>query len=51
MPTLGKTSVVSETTTIKNQMEDILASKFNIGHLTVQFEYGTCDDKKIIHQL
>lgn len=41
---------VSETSSLKEQMAIILHDKYQIGHLTVQFEYGTCDDKKIIHQ-
>lgn len=47
---LEKDLPVSETSSIKEQMEDILHSNFNISHLTVQFEFGSCDDKKIIHQ-
>lgn len=42
---------LSDTSPIKTRMEDILRNKYKIGHLTVQFEYDTCDDKKIIHQL
>lgn len=42
---------LSDTSPIKTRMEDILRDKYNIGHLTVQFEYDSCDDKKIIHQL
>ncbi len=41
---------VSETSSLKEQMANILHDKYQIGHLTVQFEFGTCDDKKIIHQ-
>ena len=41
---------ISETSLLKDQMEEILHNKYQVGHLTVQFEYGTCDDKKIIHQ-
>ncbi|MEE4255616.1 MAG: cation diffusion facilitator family transporter [Bacteroidales bacterium] len=42
---------ISKTETIKKEMEDILKNSYGIGHLTVQFEFGACDDKKIIHQL
>jgi cobalt-zinc-cadmium efflux system protein len=46
---LEKDLAVSETSTIKDQMETVL-NNFHINHLTVQFEFGICDDKKIIHQ-
>jgi len=42
---------LSDTAAIKLQMEEVLRNNFKIGHLTVQFEYDTCDDKKVIHQL
>jgi cobalt-zinc-cadmium efflux system protein len=41
---------ISKTDPIKNKMLALLKNKFGIGHLTVQFEYGSCDDQKIIHQ-
>jgi hypothetical protein len=42
---------ISKTESIKKEMGEILKNSFGIGHLTVQFEYGSCDDKKIIHQV
>lgn len=41
---------VSETSSIKELMEEVLQTTYHISHLTVQFEYGSCDDKKIIQQ-
>jgi len=41
---------ISKTESIKKEMGEILKNSFGIDHLTVQFEYGSCDDKKIIHQ-
>ena len=41
--------MVSETTILQKKMEKILHLKYKISHLTVQFEYGVRDDKKIIH--
>ena len=40
---------VSKTSAIRNEMERILREKHHIGHLTVQFEYGECDNKNIIN--
>jgi cobalt-zinc-cadmium efflux system protein len=40
---------VSKTGIIRSEMENRLKEKFEINHLTVQFEYNTCDDKKTIH--
>jgi cobalt-zinc-cadmium efflux system protein len=41
---------VSETSLLKEQMAEVLRGKYRIGHLTVQFEFGVCDDKDIIHK-
>jgi len=47
---LAQDLAVSKTDSIKNKMGEILKNKFGISHFTVQFEYGTCDDKNLIHQ-
>lgn len=40
---------VSNTSTLKSEMEKILRHNYSIGHLTVQFEFDVCDDKNHIH--
>jgi len=40
---------VSLTADVRNEMSKILEEKFQIGHLTVQFEFNECDDKNVIH--
>ena len=40
---------VSATSSIREQMESLLSAKHGIGHVTVQFEFGACDDKATIH--
>ena len=40
---------VSQTEKIKSKMHEILLNKFNITHVTVQYEYNCCDDKGMIH--
>jgi cobalt-zinc-cadmium efflux system protein len=40
---------VSATTIIREKIEHILKEHHGIGHMTVQFEYDTCDDKAVIH--
>lgn len=40
---------VSKTTLIKNEMERLLYEKYGISHLTVQFEFNSCDDKELIN--
>lgn len=47
---LEKDMEVSHTDEIRNKMEQILLDKFNIGHITVQFEFNTCDNKGVISQ-
>ncbi|MCD4724879.1 MAG: hypothetical protein K8R63_08545 [Bacteroidales bacterium] len=47
---LEKDLEVSKTAVIRFRMEQILHDKFNIGHVTVQFEYDECDDKGIINE-
>jgi cobalt-zinc-cadmium efflux system protein len=46
---LEKDLSVSHTADVRNEMSNILQEKFQIGHLTVQFEFNECDDKNIIH--
>jgi cobalt-zinc-cadmium efflux system protein len=41
---------VSSTAVIREQFERILQDKYQINHVSVQFEYDLCDDKKIIHE-
>jgi cobalt-zinc-cadmium efflux system protein len=40
---------ISETENVKNLIHEILKNKFNISHVTVQYEYNCCEDKNIIH--
>ncbi|MDD5507363.1 MAG: cation diffusion facilitator family transporter [Bacteroidales bacterium] len=39
---------VEQTESIRKQMKQILREKFRISHLTVQFEYRSCDDQERI---
>jgi cobalt-zinc-cadmium efflux system protein len=41
---------ISEIENIKDLIHKILKNKFNISHVTVQYEYNCCTDKNIIHQ-
>jgi len=40
---------ISETDTIQQLVREILLNKFNINHVTVQYEYNCCADKNMIH--
>ena len=40
---------VSQTEKIKDKIHEILLNKFNITHVTIQYEYNCCDDKGMIH--
>lgn len=40
---------ISETDTILREMEELLKTKFSIGHLTIQFEYNCCPEKDLIN--
>ncbi len=40
---------ISETEEIKQLVEEILLNKFNINHVTIQYEYNCCMDKNMIH--
>ncbi len=48
---LAKDIRVSETGPVLKKIEHTLRDRFNIRHITVQFEFNTCDDKETaIHQ-
>ncbi len=40
---------ISQTEKIKDKIHEILLNKFNITHVTIQYEYNCCDDKGMIH--
>lgn len=40
---------ISETERIKNHIHEVLLHKFNINHITIQYEYNCCADKNMIH--
>jgi len=41
---------LSETCDIQLKIESLLHDNYDIGHVTIQFEYQRCDDKNMIHQ-
>lgn len=41
---------VSRTNEIRSSMEQVLHDTFDIGHVTIQFEFNDCDDKEVISQ-
>jgi cobalt-zinc-cadmium efflux system protein len=41
---------ISETEEIQDIVHDVLLNKFNINHVTVQYEYNCCDNKSMILQ-
>jgi len=41
---------ISETEKVKTSILEVLKNKFNISHVTIQYEYNCCDDKNMIHQ-
>jgi cobalt-zinc-cadmium efflux system protein len=45
---LAKDFKTSETEKIRNKIHDILLNKFNVGHVTIQCEYNSCDNKNMI---
>lgn len=47
---LSENSRLSETESIYFRIEKILKEKYQVSHLTIQFEYQRCDDKNMIHQ-
>lgn len=40
---------ISETETIRDEINEILKEKFRITHVTIQYEYNCCTDKNMIH--
>lgn len=40
---------ISQTEKIKDRIHEILLNKFNITHVTIQYEFNSCDDKGMIH--
>ncbi len=40
---------ISQTEKIKDKIHAILLNKFNITHVTVQYEFNCCDNKEMIH--
>ena len=40
---------ISQTDSIKDKIHEILLNKFNITHVTVQYEFNCCDNKEMIH--
>ena len=46
---LVKDSKVSDTERIRNKIHEILLNKFHISHVTVQYEFNSCDNKNMIH--
>jgi cobalt-zinc-cadmium efflux system protein len=46
---LNKDLLISETDTLRLEIEKLLKNKFGISHVTIQFEYNCCGDKDIIH--
>jgi cobalt-zinc-cadmium efflux system protein len=41
---------LSETERIQAQIESLLQETYHIGHVTIQLEFGRCDDKNMIHR-
>lgn len=41
---------ISEAEKVKTSILEVLKNKFNISHVTIQYEYNCCDDKNMIHQ-
>jgi cobalt-zinc-cadmium efflux system protein len=40
---------ISETEIIRDAINKILKERFNITHVTIQYEYNCCEDKNMIH--
>lgn len=47
---LDKDLTISKTDLIKSEIEAMLTNKFGVSHVTIQFEYNCCDEKKVIHK-
>lgn len=41
---------ISETDLIHSSIRSILRNEFGINHVTIQYEYNSCEDKNMIHQ-
>ena len=41
---------ISRTDDLKNEIHKLLLEKFNISHITIQYEFNCCMDKNMIHQ-
>jgi cobalt-zinc-cadmium efflux system protein len=41
---------ISKADKIRTEMESLLKNKFDISHVTIQFEYNCCDQKNVIHR-
>lgn len=46
---LNENKRISEAGKIHSEIEKVLKNQYHINHLTIQFEYQRCDDKKMIH--
>jgi cobalt-zinc-cadmium efflux system protein len=40
---------ISQTEKIKEKIHEILLDKFNVSHVTIQYEFNSCDNKEMIH--
>ncbi len=47
---LEKDMSVSRTDSLRRQIDEILADRFNISHTTVQIEFNCCNDKGVINK-
>lgn len=41
---------LSETQAVQDRIEQMLFEKYQIGHVTVQFEFRRCDDRSLVHR-
>jgi cobalt-zinc-cadmium efflux system protein len=41
---------ISQADLLRSEIENMLQNKFDISHVTIQFEYNCCDEKKVIHK-
>ncbi len=41
--------LISDSDLIRSEIEIMLQNKFGISHVTIQFEYNCCDEKRVIH--
>ncbi len=40
---------ISDTSVVHSEVRKVLLNKFNINHVTVQYEYNCCSDKNMLH--